>query len=303
MNIKEKIAIRANCFAAIRAFFAERQVSEVDTALLRPYGVTDPQLSNLAAATGYLITSPEYAMKTLLCQGAGDIYQLSHVFRGEEIGRKHRQEFMLLEWYRLGFDQHQLMQEVAALCQSLLGQNLAIKKSRYRDIFQHYLAIDCHRISDAELAAYCASKIPESAAWQLKRNGYLDLLFTHYIEPHLGTSCLEFIYEYPASQAALARTYQDDTGNAVAARFEAYIDGIELCNGFHELSNAAEQRARFEADNQERQAQGLPQIAIDESFLQALAQGLPDCSGVALGIDRLLMLIAKVKHIQDISLT
>ena len=300
MNITELIPFRAQFLAEIRAFFAAAQVLEVDTALLRPYGVSDAQLHNLAADTGYLITSPEYAMKTLLCQGAPDIYQLSHVFRGEELGRKHRQEFMLLEWYRLGFDLPKLMQEVADLFAYLLKRPLPIRRRSYGELFQHYLHIDCFVISDADLAAFCGEKIPESRAWQLDRDGYLDLLFTHYIEAQLGKDCLEFVYAYPASQAALARLERNAAGQWVAARFEAYIDGIELCNGFHELGNAAEQRARFEADNRERAALGLPPIAIDEDFLQALEQGLPDCAGVAVGIDRLMMIAGNAEHIQEI---
>ena len=299
MTLAAKITRRARFLAAIRAFFAARGVLEVDTAQLRPCGVTDPQLTPLAASGGYLQTSPEYAMKILLAQGAGDIYQLAHVFRGEEQGRKHRCEFMLLEWYRIGFDHLRLMDEVADLARELLPacRNWQIRRTPYAAAFRQYLGIDIAQLDDAALCDVCCARLPESADWQLSRDGMLDLLFTHYVEPELGRDALEFLCDYPPSQAALARII-----DGTAARFELYINGLELCNGFWELSDAHEQRARFLADNRERAQLGLPEMPLDEEFLAALERGLPDCAGVALGVDRLLMLASNAAHIDEVML-
>ena len=297
--MRHLITRRARFLAAIRAFFAARGVLEVDTAQLRPCGVTDPQLVSLAASGGYLQTSPEYAMKILLSLGAGDIYQLAHVFRGEEQGRKHRREFMLLEWYRLGYDHLRLMDEVADLVRELLPACRAwpLRRTPYAAAFRQHLGIDIDRMDDAALRALCTTRLPESADWQLSRDAMLDLLFTHYVEPELGRDTLEFLCDYPPSQAALARII-----DGKAARFELYINGLELCNGFWELSDAHEQRARFLADNRERAQLGLPEMPLDEAFLAALERGLPDSAGVALGVDRLLMLACGATHIDEVML-
>ena len=297
--MRQLIARRAQFLAAIRAFFAARGVLEVDTAQLRPCGVTDPQLVSLAASGGYLQTSPEYAMKILLTQGAGDIYQLAHVFRGEEQGRKHRREFMLLEWYRTGYDHLRLMDEVADLVRELLPACRAwqIRHTPYAEAFRQHLDADIERMDDHDLRALCAARLPESADWQLSRDAMLDLLFTHYVEPKLGRDALEFLCDYPPSQAALARII-----DGKAARFELYINGLELCNGFWELSDAREQRARFLADNRERVQLGLPEMPLDEAFLAALERSLPDSAGVALGVDRLLMLACGATHIDEVML-
>lgn len=305
MTLRQKIKQRADFLQKIRYFFQKRDVLEVDTPLLRDYGVSDPQLVNIKAGDKYLITSPEYAMKILLCQGAGDIYQLSHVFRGEECGRKHRQEFMLLEWYRLNYDDKALIQEVKELIFFLLPQlkNPPIITT-YSALFQEHLNIDITQITKQNLKKLCAQKIPESRNWALDKDGFLDLLFTHYIEPKLGkNNTLQFINEYPTSQAALARTTLNHKKQTVAKRFEAYLNGIELCNGFHELNNSAEQRKRFIKDQKERAKQNLPPIALDEPFLNALEeQGLPDCAGVAVGIDRLLMIHNNAQNIKEVML-
>lgn len=301
--LKDKIQQRAAFMAAIRAFFARRDVLEVDTNLLRACGVTDVNLVSLPAAQGYLITSPEYAMKTLLASGSGDIYQLSHVFRGEECGTKHLQEFTLLEWYRLGFDHQRLMQEVATFIRELLQKPaLKVVTTPYAELFANAFQLDIFTASEATIKALAVAKIPESSAWEMPRDGWLDLLFTHFIEPNLGSDGLEFVCEYPPSQAALSRVITDSAGHNVAARFEAYIKGIELCNGFWELIDAQEQRARFLADNAERRALGLPEMPIDEAFLVALEKGVPPCAGVALGVDRLLMLATGASAIQDVVL-
>ena len=299
MTLAAKITRRAQFLAAIRAFFAARGVLEVDTAQLRPCGVTDPQLVSLAASGGYLQTSPEYAMKILLSLGADDIYQLAHVFRGEEQGRKHRREFMLLEWYRTGYDHLRLMDEVADLVRELLPacRDWQIRRTPYATAFHQHLGIDIAQLDDAALRDVCCARLPESANWQLSRDGMLDLLFTHYVEPELGRDALEFLCDYPPSQAALARII-----DGKAARFELYINGLELCNGFWELSDAREQRARFLADNRERAQLGLAEMPLDKEFLAALERGLPDCAGVALGVDRLLMLASGAAHIDEVML-
>lgn len=304
MPALSNLLIRRSAFlAAVRQFFASRGVYEADTPLLREFAVTDPALTSLQADGGWLITSPEYALKDLLSRGAPDIYQLSHVFRGEEQGRKHLREFMLLEWYRRGFDILQLMQETADFIHALLPErSLPVKISTYAQCFAKAFNIDYFAADSASLAALAHAVLPESRSWQLDRSGWSDLLFTHAIEMQLGIGCLEFITDYPPEQAALARIRKDEYGRCTAARFEAYIDGLELCNGFYELTDAAEQAARFAADNAWRKANGLPEIPIDRNFLAALERGLPDCAGVALGIDRLFMLAENQTHIADVQL-
>ena len=300
--LRERLQRRAAFLATIRTFFAARGVIEADTAQLRDCGVTDPQLTPLAAAGGYLQTSPEYALKILLAAGAGDLYQLAHVFRGEEQGRKHRREFMLLEWYRCGYDHLRLMDEVTDLVRTLLPacRDWPVRHTPYAALFRDRFNLDIHHAEDAAIRRLANARIPESADWQLGRDALLDMLYSHYIEPQLGCGALEYICDYPPSQAALARIIKNPDGEAAAARFELYINGMELCNGFWELADAAEQRARFLADNHIRAAAGLPQIPLDEDFLAALAHGLPDCAGVALGVDRLLMLASGAAHIEAV---
>lgn len=302
-SVAERIRLRSAFFAHIREFFACRNVLEVDTPQLVTYGVSDVHLHSLnVAGEGYLITSPEYAMKKLLAQGSGDIYQLSHVFRGEECGHKHLQEFMLLEWYRIGWDYQRLMQEVAELISHLLGKTFTVTYQDYASLFADFLHIDIFNVSDNDLLAQCVAVVPEAGAWQLSRLGMLDMLFTQCIEPHLGKEDeLVFVQHYLPEQAALARVVDDHKGRKVAARFEAYINGLELCNGFQELTDSSEQRQRFLDDNAMRKQLGLPEMAIDEDFLTALDH-LPECAGVAVGIDRLLMLKTHAQHIQEIQL-
>jgi len=306
------LRLRARLLTQIRAFFAARDVLEVDTPALSRAAVTDPQLHSFAVRyngpgeangqTHYLHTSPEFPMKRLLAAGSGDIYQLAKVFRDKEAGRHHNPEFTLLEWYRIGFNQHQLMDEVATLVTELLGSRLSKKTEylSYREVFQDYLQLDPHQATVEQLIA-CAeqqglAKPPgmppdESDPW-------LHLLLSHCIEPQLGRAQLTFIYDYPASQAALARIRP---GNPpVAERFELYVNGIELANGFYELNDAGEQRRRFDDDNAHRQKERLAPMPIDERLLDALADGLPDCAGVALGFERLLMLAAGKSSLQDV---
>jgi lysyl-tRNA synthetase class 2 len=289
---------RAELLAAVRAFFAEAGVMEVETPVLAPAAGTDPAIEPLRSCfTGpghagglalYLQSSPEYHMKRLLAAGSGPIYQVSRAFRDGEHGRRHNPEFSLLEWYRPGFDHHALMDELAALLQSVLGRTLPVTRRSYQSLFQDRYGIDPLRCDVPQLQAVArAAAVPGADQLALERDGWLDLLLSHGIEPTLGRGELTFVTRYPASQAALARLEQDD--RRVAARFELYLEGVELANGFWELSDAGEQRTRFETDRARRAAAGQPDIPVDEALLAALRHGLPDCAGVALGLDRLLM--------------
>lgn len=287
---------RAELLAAVRAFFAEAGVMEVETPVLAPAAGTDPAIEPLRSRfTGpghadgldlYLQTSPEYHMKRLLAAGSGPVYQITRAFRDGEAGARHNPEFTLLEWYRPGFDHHALMDEVAALVQRAVGRELPVARRSYRSLFQARYGIDPLDCADDELPRV-ASAAGLAGDLALDRDGWLDLLLSHGIERDLGRGELTFVTDYPASQAVLARLNPEDA--RTAARFELYLDGIELANGFWELADATEQRARFEADRARRAAAGQPDIALDERFLAALAAGLPDCAGVALGLDRLLM--------------
>jgi lysyl-tRNA synthetase class 2 len=301
----EILQLRADLLAEIRAFFAARGVLEVDTPALASAAVTDPHLESFVThyrAPGqrchrslYLQTSPEFFMKRLLASGSHSIYQIAKVFRNGELGHHHNPEFSLLEWYRLGFDHHRLMDEVAELLATLLKQRLPLldhERLSYREVFRHYLDLDPHRTSVAELKA-CALDQDLTAPPRMPSddpNPWLDLLLSHCIAPELGRGRLTFIYDYPASQAALARVRAGSP--PLAERFELYLNGLELANGFHELTDAKEQARRFVRDNRLRRRKGLTAMPIDRHFLAALTAGLPDCAGVALGIDRLLMLAA-----------
>lgn len=302
-----QISARAECYAHVRAFFMARQVLEVETPILSAASATDPHLESISLQASsssrtlsYLHTSPEFPMKRLLAAGIGDIYQICKTFRKHEYGQRHNPEFSMLEWYRVGFTLEQLMAEVFDLVEFVLGEGRPCEQQKrrfellsYRDAFLLYLNVDPFKASHAELDAlchqYCQYQGPE-----LSREACLDLLLSHCIEPKLGRGdSATFLWAYPAAQAALAETFRDAHGNAVAKRFELYLDGLEIANGYQELTDAAEQRRRFEADNAERQALGLPELPLDERLLAAMQSGIPDCAGVALGLDRLLMVKAK----------
>jgi elongation factor P--(R)-beta-lysine ligase len=307
----ERLHARARMLARIREFFAARDVLEVDTPVIVNAAVSDvhihsarveltPELPAGSHARFFLHTSPEYAMKRLLAAGSGDIYQVCHVARALETGRVHNPEFTLLEWYRIGFSLGQLMDEVEMLVSGLLGGRLpevAAERLTYREAFMRELALDPFEATPAQLASAAAPLDLGASGAGLDRDGYLELLMGAIIGPRLGNQRLTFIHSYPASQAALARI--DPADPRAAQRFELYARGIELANGFHELANPAEQRARFEADNAARARGGLPVNALDERLLAALS-GLPDCAGVALGLDRLLMLATGAGHIEEV---
>ncbi|MBE1300975.1 MAG: elongation factor P--(R)-beta-lysine ligase [Alteromonadaceae bacterium] len=296
---------RAKLFAAIRQFFAQKNVMEVDTPALASAGVSDPHLVNFSTEfvspiaseqqTLFLQTSPEYAMKRLLCAGSGCIYQLSKAFRNEEAGRHHNPEFTMLEWYRVGFDHWQLMDEVAELLNLTLNTQ-QVDRFSYQDVFLSFLELDPLDANVSELQACCGYHgFADLVEQETNRDTLLQLLFSHVVEPQIGKEKPCFIFDFPASQAALAKINEQDP--RVAERFEVYFKGIELANGFHELQDATEQEKRFASDNHIRATMGIEPAKIDTHFLAALQHGLPRCAGVALGVDRLLMLKMDADHI------
>ena len=294
---------RAELLARLRQFFAERSVLEVETPLLCSSGITDPSIEPFILACGdagrprFLQTSPEYAMKRLLAAHGEPIYQITKAFRDGEAGSRHNPEFSLLEWYRPRCDHHQLMAEVADLVQYCLAER-PLQKYSYRLLFQQRLQLDPFNAPVAELEAVARRHL-DPGSLSGDRDLWLDLLMSHVLEPQLGAGTICFVYDYPPSQAALARIV--DAGDVrVGQRFELYVDGIELANGYCELADAQEQRARFERDNALRRSRGQSERPVDELLLAALAHGLPPCSGVALGIDRLLMLVMGVADIRQL---
>jgi lysyl-tRNA synthetase class 2 len=296
---------RAAMLQTVRAFFAARGVLEVETPILSAAAVSDPQIESLATqvtgVTGrrYLGSSPEYAMKRLLAAGSGDIYQVCKVFRDEERGRWHSPEFTMIEWYRLGFDDASLMDEVEALVRQLLAPHRDLQPAErlsYRAALQRHAGIDPFNAGDAELLDAAARHDIRCEA-KLDRDAKLDLLMGLIVGPRLGRAAPCFIHDYPASQAALARLKPGFP--SVAARFELYLDGLELANGFHELVQPKEQRARFNRDLALRgeRRQALP--PLDENLLAALEAGMPDCAGVALGFDRLVAIAIGSERLAD----
>jgi len=292
----ETLRLRARLLGEVRAFFAARAVLEVDTPLLVQCAVSDPQLHSAQvrlpghAGDLFLITSPEYAMKRLLAAGSGDIYQMSHVFRGEEAGRLHNAEFMLVEWYRRGYTLAALMHETAQLAGQLLAlPDCTPELLSYAQAFERHVGVDPLRLDEAAARALAlAHGLDAGAATRFSQPELLDWLMGSVIGPQLGHERLCCLHHYPAAQASLARL--DPADPRLALRFELYFQGVELANGFEELADAREQRTRFQADRRERQARARPAHAADERLLAALQAGLPAVAGVALGFDRLLLL-------------
>ncbi len=300
------IRARGELLAAIRRFFADRDVLEVETPLLCSHGVSDPAIASLLVAdpspssrdkARYLQSSPEYAMKRLLAAGSGPIYQLTRAFRGGEAGVRHNPEFSLLEWYRPGFEHHQLMAEVADLVMHCVGER-PWRKCAYRTLFIDLLGLDPFTAALDEVEAFARTRI-DVGDMTGNLDLWLDLLMSHLIEPQLAGPEMVFVYDYPVSQAALARTGKSGD-QRVGHRFELYVEGLELANGYFELADTEEQRRRFSDDNQRRAQTGLPNVPPDEQLLAALASGFPDCSGVALGVDRLLMLASGARDIRSV---
>ncbi|HEY0662847.1 MAG TPA: EF-P lysine aminoacylase EpmA [Lysobacter sp.] len=305
----EALRLRARVNTLIRDFFAARNVVEVETPVLSRAGNTDANIASFslefsgrtdgAPRTRWLRTSPEYPLKRLLASGFGDCYELGRVFRDGEAGGRHNPEFTMLEWYRTGWDHHALILETAALVNSaleLVGRKAQLVETSYRDLYRSRLGLDPMSTGDDDLRAALGDVIVDPEG--LTRDDWLDLLMTHRLQPDFDTGQLLAVHDYPASQCALARIRHDDP--PVAERFELYLGPLELANGYHELADAVEQGARFDRDLHLRAKRGDRQPPRDEYLLQALATGFPQCAGVALGVDRLLMALLGTDRIADV---
>nr|WP_295379496.1 EF-P lysine aminoacylase EpmA [Pseudoxanthomonas sp.] len=305
----EAIRLRARLNATVRAFFAAREVLEVETPVMSQAGNTDPNIASFSLEFGghvnagprrrWLRTSPEFPLKRLLAAGLGDCYELGRVFRDGEAGGRHNPEFTMLEWYRVGWDHQRLVDECADLlrdCLALVGREARLRRVAYRDLYRGMLGIDpmLDAIDVLRNALGDVRVDPEG----LQRDDWLDLLMTHRLQPAFADDQLLALYDYPASQCALARVRADDV--PVAERFEIYLGPLELANGYHELADAQEQSRRFHRDVEVRKARGAPAPAVDARLLAALAAGFPDCAGVALGVDRLLMAMLGTPRIADV---
>ena len=291
---------RADLLQDIRSYFSDQGVLEVETPLISKAGNTDPEIQSVRTDKGgYLRTSPEFALKRMLAAGSGDIYEMGRVFRAAEAGRHHNPEFTMLEWYRIAFDYHRLMDEVTALvlhCGRGKFDHWPLQKLSYRELFQQYLEIDPFTADIETLAS--TAKHHGVHDIELDQRQWLDLLLSHFIQPALPQSGLTFVYDFPANQAALANIRE--ASPRVAERFELYLGRTEVANGYQELTDATEQKRRFEAENTQRQQRGEQPCKIDEHLLTALTCGLPECAGVALGVDRLLMAICGADRLEAV---
>lgn len=305
----EALKARAQLYRTIREFFAQRNVMEVETPIVSQAGVTDVHLASVQVQRHiegrvqqqYLQTSPEFAMKRLLAAGSGPIYQICKVFRDDEHGRKHNSEFTMLEWYRPGLNLRELMHETAALLNVCLAHRFDEIRPlvlSYKHAFQDRLDINPLQATLAQLKQ-TAQRVGLTLDLGDDRLAYMDLLFSHFVEPSLGFDTPIFLTDFPPEMASLAKVRLDEDGEEVAARFEVYIEGLELANAYDELLDASVLRARFEADNQERDKLGLQVMPLDENLLAALAH-MPECSGIALGIDRLLMVATQKLNIEQV---
>ena len=295
----DALSTRAEVNAKIRAFFQSHNVIEVETPILNQYAVTDLHIDSIATDNYKILhTSPEYAMKRLLAFHKCDIYQLCKVFRANEKSSYHNDEFTMLEWYRVAWSYKDLMKEVAELVTTLVGNNLEpfdVTYISYQKIFKKYAGIDIQISNQADYLQVCGDhSLKLNSA--LTINQYQNLILDQIIVPKLEKRCITFVYDFPAEQAALAKL--NDQG--CAERFELYFGGVELANGFQELTDAQEQLSRFEEDNRQRLLVGKKAIEIDIEFLLALKSGLPESAGVAFGIDRLLMILLDVGDIKSV---
>lgn len=309
---------RAQLMSTVRQFFATHQVLEVQTPLLSQAGNTDTFLQSIAAqvtyqdkpCTYYLHTSPEFAMKRLLASWQVPIYQICSVFRDNEIGVRHNIEFTMLEWYQPNYSLDDMAAELGELLAALYGHSVVMSHYRYVDAFMDFVGIHPLTASLDALQAVAEDKgltgfdfnsdldNTEDGEADI-RQSWLDLLFSHAVEPNLGHDLPTLIIEYPPATAALAKTAVDKEGNTVAKRFELYINGIEIANAYDELADGQALRERFERDNQLRKRHNLPQMPIDEHLLAA-SDALIPCSGIAVGIDRLLMVITGANSLEDV---
>jgi len=304
------LRLRADTYEKIRGFFKQRNVLEVDTPILSVATTPDPNIDSfvtdyqpvshgISKETRYLSTSPEFHMKRLLAAGSGSIYQLCHVFRQGEQGSRHNPEFTMLEWYRVNMDYRELMNEVAALVEMLLQQPLTIEVLTYQQAFQRYLEIDPLAVRISELQSLSEQYGLVNASEDVdEKDFYLDFLMSHKVQPQLGKGQLTFLHEYPASQSAYAKLSPRNL--QVSQRFEVFFEGVELANGYQELTDTREQLLRFEEQNKKRVLFGKDSVRWDQNFLDALTVGMPECSGVALGLDRLIQLIINMKKIEDV---
>jgi lysyl-tRNA synthetase class 2 len=303
------LQLRARFNRLVREFFHARGVLEVETPVLSVAGNTEPNIASFslrfsgrtdgAPATRWLRTSPEFALKRLLAAGIGDCYELGRVFRDGEAGSRHNPEFTLLEWYRVGWDHLRLLEETIELVQAalaLVGRTARVERVSFRDLYWQQLQVDPFQ-ADLDTLAQALGDVRIDPTG-LGRDDWLDLLMTHRLQPAFAPDRLLAVYDWPASQAALARIRAGDP--PVAERFELYLGPLELANGYHELCDASEQRARFERDVAVRAQRGLPAVPIDEALLAALAHGMPACAGVAVGVDRLLMALLDTDRIAEV---
>ena len=291
----------------VRAFFKARGVMEVSTPVLSRASGTDAHLDyfeTVGKPARYLMTSPEFHLKRLLASGFGDIFEIAHAFRQDEVGRKHNSEFELVEWYRVGMPYEELMCEVEDLASEILGDSVKAERLTFREAYLRYAQVDPFTGSpDNFRLALKKNDVPDvEGSDSFTREDWWDYLMVTLVESHLGKESPQFLMDYPESCAALAQTYVNAKGDRVAKRFELYIRNMELCNGYEELTDAAEQRRRFEADIAWRKAQNKPVPAMDERFLAALDHGMPAASGVAMGLDRLFMLALGKSKIEDVVL-
>ncbi len=297
---------RQSLMAKVRDFFVRRNALEVETPVLSAYGGTDSQLDyfEIEDPKRFMMTSPEFHMKRLLAANFGDIFQITKSFRKDEFGGHHNNEFSMVEWYRVGMSQDKLMDEVEDLVSEIIGTKLNARRTRWIDAFKNYADVNpfCEKLTD--FADACRAReipVPEKSE-TLTREDWWDYLMVFLVEPALASNGPEFILDYPPSQAALAQTYVDADGYTWARRFELFVNQVELCNGYTELIDAVEQRRRFNADLDIRRAMNKPLPPLDERFLAALESGMPACSGVALGLDRLFMLALGKTEIADVIL-
>lgn len=308
LAVQDALRLRAQLYALVRAFFAERQVLEVETPILSAAGNTEPNIESFStrfsghvdagARERWLRTSPEYPLKRLLAVGIGDCYELGRVFRNGEAGGRHNPEFTMLEWYRVCWDHRRLMRETIELVQAALamvGRRAEVVVAGYRQLFLDALGVDPLLAPIDELCAPLAGFGIDPDG--LVRDDWLDLLITHRLQPGFPRERITVIHDYPATQCALARIRPGEP--PAAERFELYLGPHELANGYHELNDAIEQRARFERDNAVRRRRGQREMPLDENLLGVL-DALPDCAGVALGVERLLMCLADTDAIAEV---
>jgi lysyl-tRNA synthetase class 2 len=308
-KLRAALTLRAKLYALIREFFAQRGVLEIETPILSSAANTDPNIqsfvTNFSGRTDgdsrerWLRTSSEFSQKRLLASGIGDCYELGRVFRDGEVGRRHNPEFTMLEWYRVSRDHRWLIDETIELISSalrLVGQAANIRTFTYRDLFINSIGIDPFSANESELRSALGDTVVDPNG--LSRDDWLDLLLTHRIQPNFPPDSMTVVFDYPATQCALAKIRRDTP--PVAERFEIYVGTHELANGYHELNDPIEQRARFVRDNERRRERRLPAVPIDENLLAALERGMPNCAGVALGIERLLMAMMRTDNIADV---